>query len=331
MSMSIGNSSLMCPLRSSGLLDSLQCGPRWNDTYVKVLPGSRLAQDSNGCVSLIAKKPFEVVGERFMGPLVDRITNMTSTFFSYFQSSPPGPSSDPVEMRPRSEAPLSQEERLYSCLQRDPGTADLYNFNRDFSVDFAGKKLEDPDYSSVFQSLITRLQKEHYLPPYLWIHLQETYKETLEKCLRSIQNSGSVSIIGKTPFKVVGERVMGPLVNTITILTSTVISTIAQLGSQLNILTQSCRPGDPDTDPFKRFRTIYLCLNQDASAHRCEDCDIVLSEHFANKDCKGVDLNAEIKSVFSTLKTVLYYHDDRFWSDMAKSYQARLVECLSRT
>jgi len=189
MAVSFHNGSITCPMISEPISDFLQCQASWDRRDVKVLPGSKLVQDSSGSVSIIPKTPFEVLGERFIGPLVAKITTLTSGVFSYFQSPPSRLSSDPVEIRPRSEVPPSQQQRLFCCLQSDPDTDDLDDINRVFSARFAGKKLEDREYSSEFMSVITCLQKEYDLNPLHKFFLVEIYSQKLPKCLLSIQNN----------------------------------------------------------------------------------------------------------------------------------------------
>lgn len=190
MAVSFHNSSLTCPLSSPSTLSSLQCPASWNDREVTVLPGSRLTQDSSGSIFLIAKSPFEVVGERILRPLIERVSTLASSIFPYIQFLQFRSSAQPVEMRLRSvEVPLSQEERLYRCLANDPLTATYNGFNRAFAEHFANKKLEDLNDRSLFKSVIDGLKKEYELHPALWGAVEEFYEITLKKCLPSMQNN----------------------------------------------------------------------------------------------------------------------------------------------
>lgn len=85
--------------------------------------GKRLLQDSEGSVHLMEKTPAEVVGEKVLRPLLDKLSFLTAyvlSFTKYLPSLPSLPMAYAKEMRTTLDWP--SREGLVSCLDQHPLT-----------------------------------------------------------------------------------------------------------------------------------------------------------------------------------------------------------------
>ncbi len=87
---------------------------------------SRFVQNSNGSIHLIEKTPAEVVGERILRPLIDKISTLTSYVFSLIENLllPLLPGAYAKEMRSLDANTMHfpSQEVLVSCLDKHPLT-----------------------------------------------------------------------------------------------------------------------------------------------------------------------------------------------------------------
>ena len=95
-----------------------------NENGMTRLGTSRLFRDGNGFIQLVEKTPAEVVGEKVLLPLINRVSTLTSCICSFAQYLPSFPS---LPVAHAEAAPVSGEiihfpsqEALISCIDQHP-------------------------------------------------------------------------------------------------------------------------------------------------------------------------------------------------------------------